>query len=29
MPEAFLVAQDLHKSFNGNKAVAGVFFYHR
>ena len=26
MPEAFLVAQDLQKSFNGNKAVAGVSF---
>ena len=26
MPEAFLVAQDLQKSFNGIKAVAGVTF---
>jgi ABC-2 type transport system ATP-binding protein len=26
MAEAFLVAQDLQKSFNGNKAVAGVSF---
>ena len=26
MAEAFLAAQDLHKSFSGNKAVAGVSF---
>ncbi len=26
MPDAFLVAQDLHKSFNGHKAVGGVSF---
>ena len=26
MPEVFLAAQDLQKSFNGNKAVAGVSF---
>ena len=26
MAEAFLVAQDLHKSFNDNKAVDGVSF---
>ena len=26
MTDAFLVAQDLQKSFNGNKAVAGVSF---
>ena len=26
MPEAFLVAHDLQKSFNGNKAVGGVSF---
>ena len=26
MPEAFLVAVNLHKSYNGNKAVDGVSF---
>ncbi|MCX6003181.1 MAG: hypothetical protein NTX46_01910 [Chloroflexi bacterium] len=26
MAEAFLVAQDIHKSFNGQKAVSGVSF---
>jgi hypothetical protein len=29
MAEAFLTAQDLQKSFNGNKAVSGGgLFYH-